>query len=542
MAIPALVIGLFSFCQVPAPALGDDVYRELERARRAILAREAAELTKLVASLADKGENTGAERVTAKLPRPPSPDGASRFVPLPAVVGPASPEGNESWRPNLQKIEARAAGELFDLAQRAARSSPPSYSVAGLCLRGVIERDRDHREARRLLGYVPHEAGWATPFAVGQLKKSCVDHPTFGWVLADWVPHLDRGELPAPLQRGRGNKVTWLPAAEADRLRAGGDPPWRISTEHFDIETEVTLAEAIGFGRRLEAFHDVFMALFADILGENIPLVRRFKQPKLTGEPVATSHLVHYFASRNAYLDFLIPLKGQDIANTLGFFDPPPPGSHRRSPAYFFRDPGGQLPVTANLYHEVSHQLLFETAGTNAYTRNVGNYWVFEGLGTYFETITPQPDGLIEVGGYVGARFEESIRVLAGEGRVMPIAEFVALDQNAFNRPEAIYFHYKQAMALAVFFMQWHDATYRSAFLDYVRDAYRGRIKGHNGRSLPDHLGQGYANLDAQFQVFLKEAQARMRGIAPAHAKPGPAAPDPAPAPARAIRTVPGQR
>ena len=119
--------------------------------------------------------------------------------------------------------------------------------------------------------------------------------------------------------------------------------------------------------------------------------------------------------------------------------------------AYFFRDPGGQLPVTATLYHEVSHQLLFETAGHNGYTRNVGNYWVFEGLGTYFETVSPQPDGSLEVGGLVGRRIEEGIRTLVGNGQLVPMAEFIALDQNAFNRKPDIYHHYQQAMALTVF-------------------------------------------------------------------------------------------
>jgi hypothetical protein len=537
MASSGLLVGVLLLCQVPPPALGDDVARELEAARRALTAREASELTKLAAALGGKGDKAGAEQVAAKLPRPAPADGASRFVPLPAVVAKSPPARTEPWRTSLAQIQTRAAAELYALAQRACRSA--SYALAGICLRGVIERQPDHAEARRLLGYVPHEGGWATPFAVGQGKSGLVDHPTFGWVPADWVPHLDRGELPAPLPRGQ-KKPTWLPAAEADRLRETGDPPWRISTEHFQIQTEVPLAEAIGFGRRLEAFHDVFMTLFADILGESLPLVRRFKQPKLTGEPTPNTHLVHYFASRSAYLDYLIPLKGQDISNTLGFFDPPPQGSHSRSQAFFFRDPGGQLPVTANLYHEVSHQLLFETAGPNAYTKNVGNYWVFEGLGTYFETVTPERDGSIEVGGFVGPRFEEAIRVLAGEGRVMPLAEFVKLDQNAFNREESIHFHYKQAMAFAVFLMQWHDATYRDDFLDYVKDAYRGRIKGHNGRSLPDHLGQDYPALDVQFRAFLTDAQAKMQGGERAAAKPAPEA-QPATKQAtrpRAIRTV----
>ncbi len=297
-------------------------------------------------------------------------------------------------------------------------------------------------------------------------------------------------------------------------------PPWRINTEHFQIQTNVTLAEAISFGRRLEAFHDVFMVLMADILGENIPLVRRFKNPSMNGEPGYKPHSVFYFGSKDEYADYLTPRHGSEIAHkSLGFYDPPKAGANKRLPAYFFRDPNGQLPMTATLYHEVSHQLLFETAGSNAYTRNVGNYWVFEGLGTYFETFSPQPDGSIEVGGLVGRRMEEAIRLMADQGRAIPLADFVELDQGSFNSTDRIYAHYQQAMALAVFLMQWQQGTYRDAFLDYVRDAYRGRIRhGPGARSLQERLGQSYTVVDSQLRAFLKngEDQPRQREAATA--------------------------
>ena len=236
-----------------------------------------------------------------------------------------------------------------------------------------------------MLGYVPHEGGWARPYAIKQFKGGYINHPTFGWVKSDWIPHLARGELPSP--PSRDNQVQWMPTEEADRLRADWNPPWRIPTEHFEIHTNLPLAEAIGFGRRLEAFHDLFMSILADVLGENLPLVRRFHDPALVGEPASKPHIVYYFASKQQFADHLTPNYGDRIKDSLGFYDPPKSGRSGRAPAYFFHDPGGQLPVEANLYHEVSHQLLFETAGRNAYTSNVGNYWVFEGLGTYFETV-----------------------------------------------------------------------------------------------------------------------------------------------------------
>jgi hypothetical protein len=517
--------------QVPRPTSAEETARELEAARRSLLAREAAELRSLGDELAKKREMQAAQDVRRSLPRPAAPNGATTFVPLPEVVGPRPKGQNGAWRARLDEIQTRSAAELSDLAERAARSQPPRYGLAIVCLQEVLRRQSDHREARRVLGYIPHEGGWARPFAVHQFREGYVNHPVFGWVKADWVSHLGRGELPAP--PARGQKATrWLSAAEADRLRARWSPPWRFATEHFDIQTNVPLAEAISFGRRLEAFYDLFVTLLADILGENLAVIRRFRDPALAGEPPYKPHLVDYFSSKDEYVEFLSQkLGGVDLSQSLGYYDPPKSGRGGRAPAYFFRDPGGQLPVTATLYHEVSHQLLFETAGPNAYTKNAGNYWVFEGLGTYFETVEPQPDGSLEVGGLVGRRIEEAIKALVDQGRGIPLARFIELDQNDFNREDEVYLHYQQAMALTTFVMQWHEGTYRNGFLDYVRDAYRGRIKRATGRSLQDRLGQPYATLDAQFLSFLKEGPVKGREREPAVQ----------PAPGGSIRTVPSR-
>jgi hypothetical protein len=531
MSCSVVLVGLSLLVQVPPPSLVTTTARELEDARRSLMGNEAAQLTALAEQLAGAGDPKSAALVRERIPRPVARDGPTRIMPLAEVVKARPAEkGGEPWRARVQEIVSRSSTELFILAQRAAKSDPPSYALASQCVRAVLERQPDHREARRLLGYVPYEGGWARPFAVDQLRLGYVSHPIFGWVLSDWVPHLDRGELPAPPAKGQ-NKARWLSAAEANGLRANWSPPWRIKTEHFEIQTNVTLDEAISFGRRLEAFHDVFMALLADILGDNLPLVRRFKNPSLTGDPGYRPHSIYYFGSKDEYVDYLTPRQGPEIAYSLGFYDPAKSGGNKRLPAYFFRDPNGQLPMTATLYHEVSHQLLFETAGPNGYTKNVGNYWVFEGLGTYFETISPQPDGSIEVGGLVGRRMEEAIRLMADPGRAIPLAEFVDLDQASFNSKDRIYSHYQQAMALTVFLMRWQQGIYRDAFLDYVRDAYRGRIKHAPGRSLQDRLGQPYTVIDSQLRAFLKIGDDRHGARESAAAQPSPSG--------GAIRTVP---
>lgn len=510
--------------QVPPPAPNSDRSgAELKSAAKEIHQRESAALENLESKL------TGPQRLAAaaeiqnfKAPRPQS-AGATRLVPLAEVVPapgkglasvpnagtgkPTEPRTKGDWKDQVQQIRSRSATELFSLAKRAASGSSPHLGMAAVCLREVLARQPDHPEARRLLGYIRYENGWARPFAVNRLKEGNVNHPIFGWVPAEWVPHLDGGELPAPGSRGN-RRVQWLPAREADALRSDMKHPWQIATEHFEIRTDVPLNEAIEFGRRLEAFYDLFFTVMADVVGENLPLARRFRSPTLSGESSYRPHQVLYFATKDEYVEFLRPLVGNDIGQSLGYYNPPRPGKGNRAPAYFFRDLGGQLPVTATLYHEVSHQLLFETAGPNSYTKNVGNYWVFEGLGTYFETVTPLPDGAIEVGGMVGERIAAGRQSLAA-GRFLPLDAFLRLDQNGFNRRDQIHAHYQQAMALAVFLMQWNDGAYRDAFLDYVHDAYRGRLKRTTGRSLEDRLGVPVNELDKQFRSFVAHAESK---------------------------------
>jgi hypothetical protein len=527
------LLGLCLLLQVPPPAPPEGASGQLEDQRRSIIARELAELSSLAGELARQGKMDEVRRIRACLPRPPMSSGPTRFVPLPEVVESRKSLQAAMLPPGAESIRRRAAADLFEVAGKAAHSDSAQYALASVCLRAVLERNPDHKETRRLLGYVAYAGGWATPFAVSELKKKNVNHPVFGWVSAESVPHLDQGELPAPSRKGQ-KVARWLPVAEADRLHSDWTSRWRFATEHFEIQTNVPLDQAINFGRRLEAFHDLFVMLLADILGEEIPIVRLFKNPTLEPDslPAAKLHQVYYFASREEFVNQLGARLGPAAALNLGFYDPPKSG-HGRVPAYFFRDPNGQIPETATLYHEVSHQLLFETAGPNSYTKNYGNFWVFEGLGTYFETVTPQPDGSLEVGGLVGPRIAEAYQSLVVRGGSIPLEEFVAFDESRFRDAVQIYQNYQQAMALTLFLMQWNDGVYREHFLDYVRDAYHGRIKRSTGRlALRNRLHMPYATLEKQFLTFLRDGRAAGHGLAPA---------EPKPPPSGSIRTVPSE-
>jgi hypothetical protein len=405
----------------------------------------------------------------------------------------------------FEPIRNRSAKALFELALRALSSKTAHYALADECLRAVIGRDADHAEARRLLGFVRHDDGWATPYAVQQIKLGKVLHSTYGWVPAAWVPHLELGQLPAMDPPG-AKQTRWLPAKDANALRDSIRRPWRIETEHFLILTDASLSEAIAFGRQLEDFDDLFFSLLADVIADDLPLARRFREKGATPRPISPAlHTIYYFASQQEYVDYLQPIVGADIAETLGYYDPPTQ-EKRRSPAFFFRDPGGRIDVSSTLFHEVSHQLLFERTKIRptAFKKNTGNFWVFEGLGTYFETVVAGPGGTFEVGGFVGARLLDARERIIGNGEFVPCAQFVRFGQADFLHPERKRLHYAEAEALTVFLMHTHSGRYREGFLDYVRDALRGRLQGDLGRALDDRIGISYKELDEAFLADLK--------------------------------------
>ena len=480
--------------QIPPPQLGANRAPDLVARRASILSDEQARLAAL------PGLGQGAA------PAPPvARDGATRFDPLRDVVpGVAASQAESFAAPAEQAVRREVAGQLFNLATQAAKTPVAPLALIDECLRAVLQRQPNHAEARRLLGFVPHEkTGWATPFATQQLKENKVKDPTFGWVPADWVAHLQRGELPALYPSTR-----WLAAADADALRRDWANGWTIRTEHFEIHANVPLSGVIAFGRHLEAFHQLFGSVMADLIGpEQLPLAQRLKNPKL--QPTLANrpkHQVYYFATRAEYSQYLAPLLGGDARQSLGIYIPKKESPALGGKSYFFNDVGGQLDVVATLYHEVSHQLLFESAGADEYARNVGNYWVFEGLGTYFETLQTREDGSIEVGGLVGPRIEQARERLVAGGELVPLESFVAMGKAAFDGQKGdnvIYLHYAEAMALAVFLMQADGGRYREPFLDYARDAYKGQFRRRAGRTLEDRLDRSYPDLQRELLAYL---------------------------------------
>ncbi len=230
--------------------------------------------------------------------------------------------------------------------------------------------------------------------------------------------------------------------------------------------------------------------------------------------PCREKMIVYYFSSKKEYIDFLSPYVGDSARVDLGRYLPAGVYGQRAlrtNRSYFYREPDGQIASLDTLHHEGSHQILFESAGPTRFERNSGNYWVWEGLGTYFETIRPQEDGSLLVGGLVGPRVAQALDLVVKQGKILPIEQLVTMDRHDFNAEPGVYVHYPESMVLAIYLMHAEGGRFRDAFLEYVRDAYDGRITPRT-HTLDEHLGQSYDAIQNGLVEYLRAEPAKEEG------------------------------
>ena len=129
---------------------------------------------------------------------------------------------------------------------------------------------------------------------------------------------------------------------------------------------------------------------------------------------------------------------------------------------------------------------------------------MFEGIGTYFESVTTHPDGRLQVGGKVGRRMEAARDSLVSKKQTISLVDFVRLDEDQFNDESKIFLHYQEAAALATYLMDGKGGAYPEAFLDFLRDACHGRISGAAGKSLQWRINMSYGELEREWLEELK--------------------------------------
>ena len=244
------------------------------------------------------------------------------------------------------------ADSLFALAKRAAEAG--QLSLAFQWATETVRENPDHADARRVLGYEQRDGQWLTPYGAKMVdagKIVAIRRP--GWVSSD------------------GRQVGRSP-------QANDKNGWQVRTDHFLVTTNHSLDAAAELAARLERLHQVWRQLFAGFY-----LPEREVRQLFAGERDARERSRGRFACST-------------IATATSTSTPSAAasrGSPRRSAststpireAHFF---AGDEQDAGTLYHEAVHQLFQESRPAAKQVGDAANFWIIEGVATYFETLT----------------------------------------------------------------------------------------------------------------------------------------------------------
>lgn len=453
-----------------------------------LLRRYAADLAPIVADLRDSGSVDEAKRaIQLALPA----DQAQLSVRnLPHSVAPPIPS---DLPPDQQNALARfrTAREkhsiaLHVLARQALNAGSIQYALD--LVREAARQNPDNPIARRVLGFVRHQAEWISPFEATMRRADQVWHDEFGWLPASHVERYERGE--------RFSAGRWMSAAQDAEIHRDFSNPWIIRTENYVVRTNHSLEQGVRVARQLETFHDYFVETFAPFFWDANDLQARFRGTA-SGRRPANPYQVHYFRLRDEYNQRLVQ-KIPKIAMTNGLY------YTADKIAYFFHDQAAAADDA--LFHEATHQLMYEAL---SYHRNVGgpaHFWVIEGIACYMESFRFE-NGQVSVGD------PDHIRVAAARRRYLemrdylPLARLTVMGVQEFqNLPlQELQQNYSQAAGMSHFFMHANEGRYRSAFIEHLAQLYEVSPQGRQRvQSLAELTGLSNTALDGLYGQYME--------------------------------------
>lgn len=352
---------------------------------------------------------------------------------------------------------------LFELAQQAAEAG--ELSLAFQWAAETLRENPDHADARRVLGYEQRDGQWLTAYGARMADTDKHWHPQRGWV-----------------------------ANGDDEGSASSNGSWRVRTDHYLVTSDLDLASAAELAARLELLHQVWQQLFAGF-GYSEREVRGLfageRSPRERNRPFR----VFLHRDRDAYNTALVRRQPR-IGQTLGiYFD-------RDREAHFF---AGAEQHPGTLYHEAVHQLFLESRPA---ARNVGglaNYWIVEGVATYFETLTEHDDPVagpyFTIGEASAGRLPAARERVLADGFYVPLEQLAAWNKSDLQHQVELAKIYSQSAGLSAMLMDARSARYREPLVRYLQAVYAGR---DNAETLSKVTSRSYPELDAEYREFLE--------------------------------------
>jgi hypothetical protein len=391
--------------------------------------------------------------------------------------------GAESSGPvdDARRVRADA---LFDLAKRAAEAD--QLSLAYQWTTEAVRENPDHVDARRVLGYEQHKGQWLTAYAKRMVDVGKVWDPRFGWIAAENVSRYEKGERLVGQQ--------WVTAEVDAARRTKMEDGWQVRTDHFLVTSNKSLEAAAEMAARLEGLHQVWQQLFAGYWSSEQEVKGLFAGERLARERHQPFH-VYYHRDREDYNNSL-KREQPRVVETMGiYFDT----LHQ---AHFF---AGADQDAGTIYHETVHELFQESRLGAKRAAEKANFWLIEGIATYFETMNehrdPQAGLCYTIGQSSKGRLPAARERLLKDHQYIPLAQLTKWGRVDMQAQPNLARVYSEASGMAAFLMDAEHAKYREPLVQYLQAVYAGH---DDPQTLSKLTGRSYPELDGEYRQFME--------------------------------------
>jgi hypothetical protein len=391
-----------------------------------------------------------------------------------------------------RSIRNQYAETLFSLAKEAAEAG--QCSLAFQWATETVRENPDHADARRVLGYAQRNGQWLTAHGVKMYDIGKVWDSQKGW-----VPAKPAG--------------TVVPESRVDPSRhADIKNGWQVRTDHFFVTTNHSQAAGVELAERLERLYQIWRQLFAGFYYSAQEVKGLFAGDRIARVPVRQFR-VFYHRNRADYVHSLTRRQPR-IGETLGiYFD-------TNSEAHFFADDKATTEenkenkeerastldegAVATLNHEAIHQLFQESKPAARRIGTISNFWVIEGVATYFESLTEHNDpkmGLYYTIGERSAGRLPTAAKLVADNYYVPLADLTKLGKEELQQRDDAKKLYSQSSGLAAFLLNGADGRYREPMVRYLQAVY---TRHDDDETLSEVTGTSYPELDMAYRRFMQ--------------------------------------
>ncbi len=356
----------------------------------------------------------------------------------------------KEWREQVNAARAVHAQRIFELAKESLEQG--DTAVAYQLLYDVIDQDRDHAEARRILGHELTKAG--------------------AWHVAS-DPNFFK-------DRKAGKKHDFLSLGKGYRI---------AETAHFKITSTASVERTRVLAAELERWHTVWRQVFFGYWGSKTALTASFGGRKTIRIPRKKFDIV-FFHSKQQYADLLGEhVRGVGISS--GYY------SNKFRTSFFY---DGDAATQPTWRHELTHQLFRESKGRspdNAFAKS--HVWLDEGVATYAESMV-EFDTHVTLGGFEAERTQYARLQALLEKAALPMAQLNAMTQDnwqALGNPKL----YSQSAAIVDALMNESHGRHQSDFVNLLAIIYKKQAKPSSFERM---LKLSFSQVDKLFLNFLK--------------------------------------